>query len=206
MTKKKTVKKSRSSSIKRSVPISGVKTIMDMIKYPFNKFSRLFNFYWVLLPILGWLALAGYTIKIVQAMLKKDFKELPAFGGFTENMKKGFFLLVYMIPIFVVIGLLNLVPFIGPIAIFLLGLFLLPMLYLQYCKNENFMEGYQVKSAINIVFNNIWDYILMILKSLLVGVVFVVASVFIITLIVTLPALVFSKQFLIVDFYNRNSK
>lgn len=204
MAKKKTTKKA--SSIKKSVPISGVKTIMDMVKYPFNKLSRLFNFYWILLPIFGWLAVAGYAVKIIQSMLNNDFSELPAFGGFAKNMKKGFFLLIYMIPIFIVLGLLNFIPFVGQIIVILLSIFLIPILFIQYCKNEKFMEGYQIKPAVNIVFNNIWDYILTILKNIVAFLVLAVASILIITMIVTIPAMAFNKHFLMVDFYNRNSK
>ncbi len=48
-------------------------------KFPFNRAKGLWNIFWFLLPIFGWFALAGYTIRIVQGFLKGSFKQLPFF-------------------------------------------------------------------------------------------------------------------------------
>ena len=54
--------------------------------YPFNRPIGLLNILWVLLPIIGWFALFGYTIVIIKHFIKGDFKELPEFGFFTWSM------------------------------------------------------------------------------------------------------------------------
>ena len=46
----------------------------DAFKYPFNKWTRMFNILWFLLPIFGWLALGGYGIRIMQEFVKGNYK------------------------------------------------------------------------------------------------------------------------------------
>ena len=45
------------------------KTIIDAFKYPFSNWTRLFNFWWVIIPILGWFAVAGYFMEIIESTL-----------------------------------------------------------------------------------------------------------------------------------------
>ena len=98
MVTKKVVKK------KEKAKKSKIPEFEDAFKYPFANWKRLLNFWWALIPILGWFAVIGYFKKIAEHMLNNDFKELPEFGKFFENMKDGFyFFLVMLVPMIVTV-------------------------------------------------------------------------------------------------------
>ncbi|MFH0857893.1 MAG: hypothetical protein V1848_04055, partial [Candidatus Magasanikbacteria bacterium] len=46
-------------------------------KYPFNRAKGMLNIFWIFLPIVGWFALGGYTVRIVQGFIRGEYKELP---------------------------------------------------------------------------------------------------------------------------------
>jgi hypothetical protein len=52
-------------------------TFISGLRYPWAKPGRLWNVLWFLVPIIGWFALLGYVVRIVQALNKGHVKELP---------------------------------------------------------------------------------------------------------------------------------
>ncbi len=183
-------------------------SIGDALAYPFANFKRLFNYYW-LFTIIGTVAYFGYDIKIIQSIVlaNKDF-ELPPFGDFWTNTKKGAKLMVLIIVLFLAMATLRFVAEFSAFGVFAsaasiyLG-FILPILLVQYAVNEKFAEGCNISRASRIVFNNFWGYIHMLLKIFAVAVVYILASLFVFTLIVTIPASRFSQDYLIAEFYKK---
>ena len=101
-------------------------------KYPFNRAKGMLNIFWIFLPIIGWFALGGYGVRIVQEFSKGKFKKLPTMK-FSSDLKLGFMMFVKAIPFVVVYGILTNIlgainPWIRGLADFFLGLFVVPIL------------------------------------------------------------------------------
>jgi hypothetical protein len=108
----------------------------DAFKYPFNKASRMWNILWMFLPIFGWLALGGYSIRIIQEFSKGKFKNLPAMT-FGPDMKLGFFMflkaLPFMLAYMIFTSILELIsPGFSSVFVLLFGLLVLPVLSIHF--------------------------------------------------------------------------
>ena len=77
-------------------------------KYSFNRAKGMWNILWMLLPVVGWFALGGYSVRIVQEFSQGKFKQLPIFE-FRNDMKLGFFMFIKAIPFVVVYILYSMV-------------------------------------------------------------------------------------------------
>jgi len=173
-------------------------------KYPFNRPAGMLNILWVLLPIIGWFALMGYSIRIVKHFIKNDFKELPLFK-FSESFKLGFFMFLKMIPLIIVIVIVNvvvgLVPVAGFIANLFINLFIIPILVINFFNKETIESCFEL-GKIQYVFDNIVEYLIAILKSIALAVIFIIMSV----ILVGIPANSFTKNIFLADFYRRYVK
>lgn len=175
-------------------------SIKEGFKYPFNKLSRLFYFYWILLPIIGWFWLCGYMLKIIQNLVLGNKTELPEFGSYSENFKKGFFFFVYSLVIGAVVMLLSIIPLVGQLLAIIFAL-ATPILTIQYSNKESFSDGFDIKKAFTLIFNNIVDYLVTYFKTIVVYAILLLLSIPIITLIVTIPAAQFFKFYFFAEFY-----
>lgn len=198
----KTVKK-----IAREVEVKKADKALDFksaFKYPFNRPVGMLNILWFLLPIIGWFALMGYSIRIVKHFIKNDFKELPLFN-FGESFKLGFFMFLKMIPFIIVIVIVNVVvgfvPKVGVIANLFINLFIIPILVINFFNKET-IESYFELGKIQYVFENFLEYIIAILKSIALAVIFIIMSV----ILVGIPAQSFTKNIFLADFYRRYVK
>lgn len=172
-------------------------------KYPFRRFTGLFNLLWFFLPIIGWLALYGYSIRIVKHFIKGDFKELPEFK-FGKSLNLGFFMLIKFIPFWVVymtlLSAMKEISF-GFLGSFFLAIFVVPILTINFFNKETVGSCFEFKK-LNMVFDNMGDYIIAMLKSFALCIIFVLM----IIILVGLPALAFTKNIFIADFYRRYNK
>lgn len=174
-------------------------------KYPFNRAKGLLNILWFLLPIIGWFALVGYGIRIIKEFSKGKFKQLPTFK-FGGDLKLGFMMFLKAIPFIIVygaiVGLISLIdPWVKGLADFFLRLFIVPILTINFFNKEtvgSFFEFRIIKS----VFENLGDYIMALLKSILLGVIFLVMSI----ILVGIPAGAFTQNMFLADFYRRRVK
>lgn len=168
--------------------------------YPWGKASRLWNILWVLLPIFGWFALAGYGKKIARSLISGNTKELPAFGGFWNNFKEGLFVLVFMIPTFIVMGMISAIPLIGPVAYAVVSFGLVPWLSMNFFMKESFESLWEIKKAYRIVSTNIVEYLFAMLKTILYTIVYLVMCI----VLVGIPCLAFGNNFFLAEFYRKN--
>lgn len=174
-------------------------------KYPFNRAKGMLNILWVLIPIFGWFALGGYGVRIVQEFTKGKFKKLPIFK-FGDDMILGVlmfvksipFILVYMV-ILVIVDIIG--PWTGGLTRFILEFFVVPILTINFL-NKMTVSSFFELHIISSVFNNLGDYIIMALKSILLFIIFLFMSI----ILIGIPAMVFTQNIFIADFYRRHVK
>ncbi len=173
-------------------------------KYPFNRAKGMWNILWAFLPIFGWFALGGYGVRIVKEFTSGKFKQLPVMK-FGSDMKLGFFMFLKAIP-FIVAYLLLLAIFdlfgaVGMTLMFLIELLVFPILTINFMKKQT-MESLFELGIVSAVFNNLGDYVIAILKSIGLVLVFLVLCV----VLVGFPAMIFTQNIFLADFYRRNVK
>jgi len=170
--------------------------------YPFNRAKGMWNILWLFLPIFGWLALGGYGVRIIQEFTKGKFKQLPVFR-FKGDLKLGFFMFLKSLPfvitylvVLAILSALNL-DWIGT----LLKIFVIPILTINFI-NKMTIGSFFEFNILKYVFNYFGDYIMVILKSILLAIVFV----FMIIILVGIPSLSFTENMFFADFYRRRVK
>ncbi len=183
-------------------------TIKSALKYPFAKWGRLFYWLWMLIPIIGWLAFSGYGIRVIQSILKGNVKEVPKFGPFWENCRLGLYAFVVGIAIGLVTSVFSFLQMpmgiAGSVIYFAVAIYIglvSPIMIIQLAETENLSKAFDVVRAHRIVFKNFRKYIIVVLQQFVVVLVFLLASIPIITLIFTIPALNYSKHYLYTRFY-----
>lgn len=173
----------------------------DAFKYPFNRAKGMLNILWIFLPIIGWFALGGYSVRIVQEFIKGKFKQLPTLE-FQSDFKLGFFMFLKSLPFFLsYIIIVTILTKINPwLRLILLPFEILglPILFIHFLNKETVNSFFEFK-IIKFVFNNLKDYIIVILKSILLGIIFGIM----ILVLVGLPAGTFTKNIFLADFYRR---
>jgi len=167
--------------------------------YPFNKAKRMWNILWLLVPIIGWFALWGYGVRIIQGFIKGKFKELPIFH-FKKDLKLGFIMFLKAIPFIIayiivlaILEALNLRWIRFPIEILII-----PILTINFISKMTIGSFFEVK-ILGPVFTHFGDYIVAVLKSILLCIVFA----FMCIILVGIPALVFTENMFLADFYRR---
>tara|TARA_Y100000310_G_C20067213_1_gene527678 strand:- start:23 stop:535 length:513 start_codon:yes stop_codon:yes gene_type:complete len=162
----------------------------------------MWNILWVLLPIIGWFALGGYGVRIIKEFSKGKFKQLPTFK-FKGDLKLGFFMFLKAIPFFLVyivaIGIITLAnPLFGGLSRLFVELFLIPILTINFMNKET-VGSYFELNIIKFVFNNFGDYVIAVLKSILLALIFVVMYL----ILIGIPAQTFTQNIFLADFYRR---
>ena len=169
--------------------------------YPFRKFSRIFNILWLLVPIVGLFALYGYVVWITQKFIRGEYRQLPKFH-FGKNLKLGFFMFLKGIPFSVaftvILMLLGYLGAVGTIITVILSLFVYPMLIMNFMQHETVAAPFNIK-AIKPVFTHIGDYLISILKTIALYLIFLVMC----FILIGIPALYFTPGIFLADFYRR---
>ena len=204
----------------------------EAIKFPFKNFNRVFNIFWVLIPIIGGFLFGGYAIRVINGLYRGE-KELVEFGDFVENLKHGFVLTIAMLvpmAVYLVlllifgvaiyfslsVTLLMVIFIVIEVIIFLLMSFSLPILMFQYAEEGDFVEGMNVFKALKFVFSNFGGFIVTGLKGVVVGLIWVIPyfiAMALMFVIIGFPLLYlvsgifgFSWYYLVADFYRKNKK
>ncbi|MBW2969286.1 DUF4013 domain-containing protein [Candidatus Woesearchaeota archaeon] len=186
-------------------------TIEQALKFPFARIKRLFYWLWILIPIFGWFAFSGYIMRIIQSVIKGKYKQAPKFGKFWPNFILGIYVFILSAVIGIVIMPVSFLQFAGPFgfiayyAVIIYISFIAPIMFIQLAEKESLTHAFNVVRAHKIVFGNFKEYIIVVLQQLAVAIVLLIASIPIITLIFTLPAMSYSKNYLYARFY-RNVK
>ena len=180
-------------------------SINDALKYPWNKMKRAFWYWIVLIPIFGWFPFYGYVLDVVQSILKGNDKELPKFGKYWPSFVQGFYVFIFAMIAGVVANILIRIPIAGWVAYVFLIL-IVPVLMINYAAKRRFGAFFDVVFVTKMVFGNFIEYVLVLLKTIVTTLFWLLCSIPIITLIWTLPAMQFSGQYLMAQFYRKHSK
>jgi len=172
------------------------------LKYPWGNAKKLWNILWALIPVLGWLALIGYCQKIIQSLAKANFKGLPKFGSFWDNLGTGIVLLLKYIPTAAVIWIIGMIPVIGWIAAVAINIFILPWLFVNFMVKDKFSALWEIQKATNAVVKNIKAYVIAFVKTLVFTIIYGIASI----ILIGIPCLSFGSMTYLVDFYNHHKK
>jgi hypothetical protein len=171
-------------------------------KYPFNRGTGMLNIFWLLVPILGWFALLGFSIKIMKEFTQGKFKQLPIFE-FGNDLKLGFMMflkgLVFFLPYGILVGILKYFTPVGDLLGLFIEIFIIPILIINFV-NKQTIESLFEFELVSVVFNNIGDYLIAIIKS--IGLFFVYLLMVII--LVGFPAMAFTNNMFLADFYRRH--
>ncbi|MBT4805148.1 DUF4013 domain-containing protein [Candidatus Woesearchaeota archaeon] len=197
------VKKKITKTIKKNSK-RAILTFENAFRYPFSRAKGLLNILWFFLPIIGWFALGGYKIRIVQNFIKGEYNGLPVFK-FGDHFKLGFFMFFKSIPFMIVYGIVTtivlLIPFIGIVGHFFISLFVIPLLFINFFNKETVGSLFEF-SIVKHVFDNFEDYIIALLKSIGLGLIFFLMMI----ILVGIPAGSFTKNIFLADFYGRRVK
>jgi len=174
-------------------------------KYPFNRLKGMLNALWILLPIFGWLAIIGYSVRIVNEFLEGKFEQLPTMQ-FGPDMKLGFMMFLKALPFaivyMIVIGAVGMVSeSLLQIVNFLISCFVIPLLGVNFMKKQT-VESYFEFKILNAMKDNLGDYIVMILKTYALVIIFGLMVI----VLIGFPALIFTSSIFIADFYRRYVK
>jgi len=174
------------------------------LKFPFKNWKRMFNILWVLIPIFGWFAIFGYMIKIVKQFFNGDYSELPQFE-FGENLSYGFIMFVKLIPFMIALSIVNivlmLIPIIGFLAYLVVAIFIAPILVMNFLNEETVSSCFDF-SIVSAVFDNIKDYCMALLKTIALAVIFGILSI----VLIGIPALYFTQNIFLAEFYTKYVK
>ncbi len=177
-------------------------TIKRALKYPFVKFARLWNFWWFLVPVWGWFVGMGYFVRLVNEIKKGKGDELPAIRPFLGLFSTGFFLVVGLIPQIILVLLAKkniLFPWSLILAVYFI--LILPIQVLQFAEKRRIRDGLDVTQATKTALTHLGPFLITWLKMLVVTIIWILASLPVITLLITLPALSFGQYRLFTDFY-----
>lgn len=126
--------------------------------------------------------------------------ELPAIRPFKGLFGTGFFFMVALsVPGIIAWLLTKLSPWFWILYIYYI--LIAPVLVLQFSEKNKVRDGMNVFRATKMVFTHLGAFLLTWLKMLVVTIIWLLASVPIITLLVTLPAMQFGQYRLFTDFY-----
>ena len=180
-------------------------TIGEALKYPFANFKRVFNYWWLLVPIWGWFVVPGYFIRVINELVKGNTKELPAIRPFAGLFRTGFFVVVTWLIIVIITGLFMFIPILG-VIVYAYFILVNPILIFQFAEQGKIRDGLNVVRASKTVFASFGRYLVIYVKTIVVGIILFIASVLIITLIVTIPAMSFSQCYLFAEYYKQYGK
>jgi hypothetical protein len=172
--------------------------------YPFNKAKKMWNILWILLPIVGWFVLGGYGIRIIKEFSKGKFKQLPALK-FKKDLNLGFMMFLKSLPfilIYILIStlLIEISSWLEVVDI-IFKIFAMPILFIHFFNKETIGSLFEFK-ILKAVFDDIGDYVIVLLKSILLGLIFLVMTI----ILIGLPAGAFTKNIFLADFYRRKVK
>ncbi|HII01527.1 TPA: DUF4013 domain-containing protein [Methanosarcinaceae archaeon] len=156
----------------------------------------------MLFPVIGWLSLFGYIIRITNEFIEGKYEGLPQLH-FMEDLKLGFWMLLKSIPFYIVYCIPITLAIIydettGQILNFLIGFFVLPVLTINFYRKQT-VESFFEFSKLKYVKNNFGDYLFVMIKQYALIIVFLILSIF----LVGIPALYFAGMIFTANFYGR---
>lgn len=174
----------------------------EAFKYPFKTPKRLLYALLIFVPIIGWLALFGYGVRLVNEFIEGRY-EGPIKLDFMEDLKFGFMVFLKSLPFYIIyIIILFAATYVseglGNIISLLLGFFVVPMLAVNFFRKQT-VESFFEFSVLNVVRDNLGEYIITVLKQYALVIIFMVLSI----VLVGIPGMLFTNSIFVANMYGR---
>ncbi len=174
----------------------------DALLYPFKEPKRLLYALLLLIPILGWLILFGYIVRLVNEFIEGRYEGLIKLD-FMEDLKLGFVTFLKALPFYIlytviVFAAIYVNETLGNLVSLLLGFFVVPILMVNFLRKQT-IESFFEFQLLDIVRDNPGDYIIAVLKQYALSIVFLILSI----LLVGIPAMLFTNSIFVANLYGR---
>lgn len=174
----------------------------EALKYPFKTPARLLYILLLIVPIIGWLALFGYIVRIVNEFIEGRYEGLIKLN-FMEDLKLGFMVFLKALPFYIVyVIILSAAMYInetlGNIISLLLGFFVIPMLAVNFFRKQT-IESFFEFDILNVVRDNLGEYVITMLKQYALVIIFMVLSI----VLVGIPGMFFTNSIFVANMYGR---
>ena len=175
-------------------------SLSDAFKYPFKTPTRLLYALLLLIPILGWLVLFGYVVRLVNEFIEGRY-EGPIKLEIMDDLKLGIITFVKALPFYIAyIIVISIASYIsaslGSLVSFLLAFFVVPILMVNFFRKQT-IESFFEFDLLNVVKDNLGDYIMTMLKQYAVTIVFLILSI----ILIGIPGLCFTSSIFVANFY-----
>ena len=174
----------------------------EAVKYPFKVPQRLLYILLLFIPIIGWLALFGYGVRLVNEFIEGRYEGLIKLD-FMEDLKLGFMVFLKALPFYIAyMVILSATTYVnetlGNIVNLLLGFFVIPLLAVNFFRKQT-IESFFEFDVLNVVRDNLGEYIITVLKQYALVIVFLVLSI----VLVGIPAMFFTNSIFVANLYGR---
>jgi hypothetical protein len=172
----------------------------DAFKYPFKTPTRLIYALLLLIPILGWLVLFGYVVRLINEFIEGRYEGLIKLE-IIEDLKLGFITFLKALPFYIAyIIVISIASYIsaslGGLISFLLAFFVVPILMVNFFRKQT-IESFFEFDLLNVVKDNLGDYIMTVLKQIALTIIFLILSI----ILIGIPALYFTSSIFVANFY-----
>jgi hypothetical protein len=177
-------------------------TFLEALKFPFKVPARLLYALLLLIPIVGFLILFGYIVRLVNEFIEGKY-EGPIKIDYIEDLKLGLIAFVKLIPLYIahliIVGSIMYVSMtLGELVNFLLAFFILPILVVNFMRKQTIGSAFEFQ-VLNVVRDNPGDYIITMLKQIAIAFIFMILS----FVLIGIPALIFTNSIFIANFYGK---
>jgi hypothetical protein len=134
----------------------------EAFKYPFKTPKRLLYALLLIVPIVGWFALFGYSVRLVNEFIEGRYEGLIKLD-FMEDLKLGFMVFLKALPFYIVyVIILFAATYVseafGNLVSLLLGFFVIPMLAVNFFRKQT-IESFFEFGVLNVVKEKILENI-----------------------------------------------
>ncbi|AKB19881.1 DUF4013 domain-containing protein [Methanosarcina sp. WWM596] len=174
----------------------------EAVKYPFKVPQRLLYILLLFIPIIGWLALFGYAVRLVNEFIEGMYEGLIKLD-FMEDLKLGFMVFLKALPFYIAYMVILFATTyvnetLGNLVNLLLGFFVIPLLAVNFFRKQT-IESFFEFDVLNIVRDNPGEYIVTVLKQYALVIIFAVLSI----VLVGIPAMFFTNSIFVANLYGR---
>ncbi len=184
-------------------------SLIESLKYPMTDWKKLFYGLLNIIPIIGGIIFTGYTIRVYEAGIKKK-KEMPEFGGWWNNAKAGFVVMVYAFLLVLTSIIVLIAAFMGKtgiigaliaIAYIMILTLLLPVLSANYASKGKWTAIFDFKNAFSKIGNNFPEYVINLCKTAIVFILSVIVIIIILPVTVALSVVTLGLAGLAINFF-----
>ncbi|WP_229387176.1 DUF4013 domain-containing protein [Methanosarcina sp. DH2] len=164
--------------------------------------QRLLYILLLFIPIIGWLVLFGYAVRLVNEFIEGRYEGLIKLD-FMEDLKLGFMVFLKALPFYIgYMVILSAAMYVnetlGSILNLVLGFFVIPILAVNFFRKQT-VESFFEFDVLNVVRDNLGEYIVTVLKQYALVIIFLILSI----VLVGIPAMFFTNSIFVANMYGR---